>query len=158
MVSGTAELADYIASMEKPTIAFTNGLMCSAAQHIGSACDLKMSSPYADAIGSIGTMLSFQDFSAMFENWGAKIYEVYAPQSTEKNLEFRELMAGNQKPYEERLKQLTTDFIGSVQKFYGEKLKDDGHVFKGKTYTPTEALKIGLIDEIGSLEDALAKF
>ena len=41
---------------------------------------------------------------------------------------------------------------------FGEKLKDDGHVFKGKTYTPQQAKEIGLIDELGTLEDALSKF
>lgn len=158
MVSGTAELADFIHSMETPTIAYTNGLMCSAAQHIGAACDYKMASPYADAVGSIGTMLSFQDFSAMFEKFGAKIHEVYAPQSTEKNFEFRELLAGNKQPYEERLRVLNEDFIKNIKKFYGEKLTDDGHVFKGKTYNAQEALAIGLLDEVGTLEDALAKF
>lgn len=158
MVSGTAELTNIIKNLETPTISYTSGYQCSAAQDIASGCDYHMASPYADLIGSIGTMLSFQDFSAMFEKWGAKIYELYAPQSTEKNQEIRELMKGNEELYKERLKQLTDDFIGRIKANYGEKLKDDGHVFKGKTYTPKEALEIGLIDELGTLEDALNKF
>ncbi|SDE68537.1 S49 family peptidase [Riemerella columbipharyngis] len=158
MVSGTAELTNIIKNLETPTISYTSGYQCSAAQDIASGCDYHMASPYADLIGSIGTMLSYQDFEAMFEKWGAKIYELYAPQSTEKNQEIRELMKGNEELYKERLKQLTDDFIGRIKANYGEKLKDDGHVFKGKTYTPKEALEIGLIDELGTLEDALNKF
>ncbi|MDD1553138.1 hypothetical protein FO615_06045 [Riemerella anatipestifer] len=158
MVSGTAELTNIIKNLKKPTISYTSGYQCSAAQDIASGCDYHMASPYADLIGSIGTMLSYQDFSAMFEKWGAKIYDLYAPQSTEKNQEIRELMKGNEALYSERLKQLTDDFISRIKSNYGEKLKDDNHVFKGKTYTPQEALKIGLIDELGTLEDALIKF
>lgn len=85
MVSGTAELAHIIRGIEKPIVAYTNGYMCSAAYWIAAACDKVVSSPFADAIGSIGTMLHTQDYSQMFEKWGAKIYEVYAPESSEKN-------------------------------------------------------------------------
>lgn len=158
MVSGTAELTSVIKGLSKPTISYTSGYQCSAALDIASGCKYHMASPYADMIGSIGTMLSYQDFSAMFEKWGAKIYEIYAPQSSEKNKEYRELMQGNEKLYTERLRYLADDFIKRMKANFGEKLKDDGHVFKGKTYTPQEALEIGLIDELGSLEDALNKF
>ena len=158
MVSGTAELADFIFGMETPTISWSNGYMCSAAQKIGGAAKFRMASPYADAFGSIGTMLHHQDMTGIFEKLGAKIHEVYAPQSTEKNFEYRQLIKGNEKPFEDELAINADNFINSIKKYYGDKLIDDGHVFKGKTYNPEEALKIGLIDEIGTLEDALAKF
>lgn len=158
MVSGTAELTATIKSLSKPTIAFTNGYMCSAAMDIASGANMRMASPYADMIGSIGTMMSYQDFSAMFEKWGATIYEIYAPQSTEKNKEFRELQAGNKEAYEERLRVMTEDFIGRMKENLSESIQDDDLVFKGKTYRPKEALAVGLIDEIGTIEDALNKF
>ena len=158
MVSGTAELTSIIKNLKTPTVSYTSGYQCSAALDIASGCDYHMANPHADLIGSIGTMLSYQDFSAMFEKWGAKIYELYAPQSTEKNQEFRELMKGNEALYTERLQYLAADFIDRMKANFGEKLKDDGHVFKGKTYTPQQAKEIGLIDELGTLEDALSKF
>lgn len=158
MVSGTAELTATIKNLQKPTIAFTNGYMCSAALDIASGANMRMASPHADLIGSIGTMLSYQDYSKMFEKWGATIYEIYAPQSTEKNKDFRELSKGNEKLYEERLKELADDFISRMQENMSETIKDDGLIFKGKTYNPQKALEVGLINEIGTLEDALSKF
>lgn len=158
MVSGTAEFADFITKMQKPTISWTNDTQCSASEWLASACEYKMAGPFASAIGSIGTFMSFQDFSAMFEKWGAKIYEVYASQSSEKNFDFKELLKGNEEPYKKKLNAITSDFIDTIKTNYGADLKDDGHVFKGATYNAQEALKIGLVQEIGSLEDALAKF
>ncbi|WP_372472614.1 S49 family peptidase [Capnocytophaga sp. ARDL2] len=155
MVSGTAELTDTIKNLSKPTIAYTSGYMCSAALDIASGCDHIMASPYADLIGSIGTMLSYADYQAMLEKWGAKFYELYAPQSTEKNKEWRELMKGNEALYTERLEELAQSFIDRMKENFGEKLTDDGKVFKGKTYTPKQALEIGLIDQLGSIEDAM---
>jgi len=158
MVSGTAEFADFIKNLDKPTISYTNDYQCSAAQWIASGCDYNMAGPFASAIGSIGTLMNYQDFSAMFEKWGAKKYEIYAEQSSEKNLDFRELMKGNEKPYQQRLNTITENFISTIKSNYGELLKDDNHIFKGATYTSEEALKIGLIQEIGSINDALSKF
>lgn len=157
MVSGTAEFADFIKNMKKPTISWTNDTQCSAAEWISSACTYKMAGPHARDIGSIGTMLSFQDFSAMFEKYGATIHEVYAPQSTEKNKDFRELIKGNEKPYQERLEKITDNFIDTI-KTNIPNLSDDGSVLKGKTYDAAEALEVGLINEIGTLEQALSKF
>ncbi len=158
MVSGTAEFADFISKMDKPTISWTNDYQCSASEWIASACEYKMAGPFASAIGSIGTFMSFQDFSAMFEKWGAKIYEVYAAQSSEKNFDFKELLKGNEEPYQKKLNAITSDFIDTIKTNYGHDLKDDGHVFKGATYNAKDALKIGLVQEIGSMEEALAKF
>lgn len=157
MVSGTAELCHVIKNLTKATISYTAGYQCSAAQDIASACDYHMASPYADLLGSISTMLSFQDFSKLFEKYGATIYELYASQSSEKNKEYRDLIAGDEKAYQERLDTLASDFIERIKANHSN-IKDDGHIFKGKTYTPHEALEIGLIDQLGSLKDALNQF
>jgi protease-4 len=57
--------------------------MCSAAYYIGSATHI-IANKRADAIGSIGVMVSFIDFSGIYENKVLLITE-YATQSTEKN-------------------------------------------------------------------------
>lgn len=158
MLSGTPELADFIFNMEKPTVGYTGGYACSAGNWLFGATKIRIANPFADKIGSIGVFLSYQDFSALFEKYGAIIHEVYAPQSTEKNESYRELLKGNKSLYEKELKQSADLFISEMKRFYGDTLKDDDHVFKGKTYTPKEALKVGLVDELGTIETALAKF
>lgn len=157
MVSGTFELCSVIRECSLPTIAYTNGYMCSAAYAIASACDARIAHPNADLIGSIGTMMSYQDYSAMFEKWGATIYELYASDSSEKNKEFRDLMKGDEKAYTERLNSINNYFVAAVKESVSG-LKDDKKVFKGKTYTPQEALKIGLVNELGDIKSALSKF
>lgn len=157
MVAGTPEFVDTIRDLTKPTIAYTNGVQASAAQWIASGCDYQMAGEHADTLGSIGTFLSFQDFSALFEKYGAKIYEVYAPESTLKNMDYRELMKGNEKPYEKYLSEITQKFIQTIQTNIPD-LKDDDKVFKGEIYNAEEALEIGLIQEIGTIEQALSKF
>lgn len=154
MVSGTAELAHVIRNCQKPTVAYTNGYMCSAAYHIASACNKVIANEFADCIGSIGTMLHFQDFTKMFEKWGAKIYEIYAEQSSEKNKIWRDLQNDNDSTAKEHLNELADDFINSV-KANRPQIKDDKKVFKGAVYRPKQALEVGLIDQIMTLEEVL---
>jgi protease-4 len=56
-VSGLAEFAEFLHNYSKPLVAYTDGLMASAAYYISAACDHIVANPNADLIGSIGTML-----------------------------------------------------------------------------------------------------
>ena len=82
---------------------------------------------------------------------GRKIYEVYAPESSEKNKLWRDLVAGDDTLAKERLSELAKGFISAVQAYRAD-IKDDGRVFKGAVYTPKGALEVGLVDEIMNLE------
>lgn len=155
MVSGTRGFCEDIRQCSTPTIAFTAGYACSAAQEIFSAADIGVVSPYADKLGSIGTLISYQDFSLMFEKWGAKIFEEYAPQSTEKNKSHREWVKGNPKEIKEELKGYTEEFIAVMKSYRGDKLKDDGKLFKGATYRPQEALSVGLADKMMTFDELI---
>ena len=150
MVSGTEELASVIRSLQKPTVAY----MCSAAYWIASACDKVVAAPFADAIGSIGTMLSFQDFAPFLEKYGVKVHELYAPESTEKNKWYRDLKEGNEKTVLQNLSDTNARFISSV-KAYRPDAKEE--VFKGNTYNAKKAKAMGLIDEIMTLNDIISQ-
>ena len=154
MVSGTEELASVIRSLQKPTVAYTGGYMCSAAYWIASACDKVVAAPFADAIGSIGTMMSFQDFAPLLEKYGVKVHELYAPESTEKNKWYRDLKDGNDKTVLQMLSDTNARFISSV-KAYRPDAKEE--VFKGNTYNAEKSKAMGLIDEIMTLNEVISK-
>lgn len=156
---GDRELAEFIFNMETPTIGFSNGLVCSAAQWIFSACKYKIMSPHASWAGSIGTYFPFSNMEGILEKLGAQFKDIYAPESTLKNLYYREMVENNNPAlFEEMAKSFNDEFVADIKMFYGDKLTDDGKVFKGHIYRPTEALYIGLVDELCSLNEALEKF
>lgn len=159
MGDGTRELADFIFNMETPTIGYSNGLVCSAAEYIYAACDLKTLNPHASWIGSIGTYIPFANYAGIYEKLGAMFKDIYAPDSSLKNLPWRE-MVENQNPalFEQMAKSFNDEFLYDIKRFYGDNLKDDGKVFKGDLYRPSEALAIGLVDELCSIEEAINKF
>lgn len=154
-VSGTPEFYDYIASFKKPVVAYTDGLMCSAAYYIGSAASHIIANKRADAIGSIGVMVSFIDFSGIYEKQGAKLITEYATQSTEKNKAFEELLKGNPELYiKTELDPIAEDFINDIK---AVRPGVDPSVFKGGTWNAQESLDKKLIDSIGTLQNAVNK-
>lgn len=154
-VSGTPEFHDFLkeAGKKKPIHAYTDGYMCSAAYYIGSAANEVFANKRADAIGSIGTMIYGIDFTGKFEKEGAKVISAYATKSTDKNAAFNELLAGNPERYiKEELDPITETFIADI-KNARENINES--VFTGSTYNAQKAKKMGLIDTIGTLQDAV---
>lgn len=150
---GNESLSKVIASTKTPTVGFFEG-MASAAVYAFQGVKELYASESQSYWGSIGTYISIADDRAFWESMGIQYMDIYAPQSTEKNIEFREAIDGNDAPIKELLSRLTESFIKSVKKSRPQ-LQDDGHVFKGKLYSAADALKIGAIDGIKNLEFAI---
>jgi len=154
-VAGTPEFYDYVLEYPKPVVAYTDGLMCSAAYYIGSAASFVIANKRADHIGSIGTMIYFIDFTGLYEKEGAKVITEYATKSTQKNKDYEELIKGNPEGYiKNQLDPITEDFINDIKKV---RSKVNEEVFTGKTYSAADSITMGLVDEIGTLQTAIDK-
>lgn len=152
---GSESLSRVISSMSKPKLGHFENIMASAAVHAFQGVDKLYGNESQSSWGSIGTYVSFVNDAKFYEAMGLEIIEVYAPQSTEKNVEYRKALEGDNEPMEAMLQEMTAAFIKDVKKARPA-LENDGHVFKGKLYSATEAKKINAIDGIKSL-DAVIK-
>lgn len=154
-VAGTPEFYDFLKNYSKPIVSYTDGLMCSAAYYIGSAADHIIANKRADAIGSIGAMVSFLDFTGMYEKKGAKLIKAYATKSTEKNADVESMLQGDVAPYiQNQLDPIVEDFISDIK---ATRTNVSEQVFKGATYNASKAIKLGLVDEMGTLTTAINK-
>ena len=158
MVDGTNTLADAIKASNKPVVAFVDsGMMASAAMWIGSAADEIYASQKTDTIGSIGVFTTLYDFREYFAKEGIKIHEIYAPQSKDKNKDYKDAMDGKYAALKERLKFIADEFIAAVEDNRGDRLKDKEEPFTGKMYAAEKATEIGLIDGIKTFDQVVAR-
>lgn len=154
-VSGTAEFAEYIANYPKPIVSFTKDLIGSAAYYIASASKSIIAHKHADFIGCIGTMMKSINIEGVLEKKGATIHELYSDLSPEKNKQSRALKNGDPKPLiSEILNPMAQQFHNDV-KAYRPQVSEKA--LKGDIFSPASALEEGLIDEIGTLKDAIDK-
>ncbi|MHB8071551.1 MAG: signal peptide peptidase SppA [Candidatus Cryosericum sp.] len=157
-VDGTKELADLIlaAREQKPVVAYANGLMASAAYWVGSGAQMILA-PETAEVGSIGVALMHYDYSAADQMEGVKRTVITGGKfkriaSDEKPLskEGQEYLQGMVDDYYALFLEAAAAARGLDVKTVHEKMAD-GRIFVGK-----KALKAGLIDQIGYLNDALA--
>lgn len=144
MVSGTPELADRIAAVEKPIYAFTAGQMCSAAYWIAASCDMICASA-ASMVGSIGVLVPTADYSEMYKTRGVKI-KVFASGKYKGAGYMGTTMTEAQ---EEDLQRLVNEI---ADMFYSQVLGNrpdvDSETMQGQVYTGRVAMDRGLVDEI----------
>ena len=154
-VSGTPEFYDYLKSFEKPLVAYTDGLMCSAAYYIGSAADHIVANKRADAIGSIGAYTQILDVTGFYAKKGATLHTIYASKSTEKNKAYRDALNGDYESY------INKELDPIVETFHSDMLAVRPNLseatLKGGTWSGDKALAEGLIDEVGTIQTAIDK-
>lgn len=138
----------------KPVTALVNGMACSAAYAIASGATRRVTTP-SGISGSIGVVLMHLDFSVYLHNEGVKPTLIHAGAHK---------VDGN--PYEPLPKEVRDDLQAEVDQFYsmfvacvaeGTGLTDEAiRATEARTYIGTEAVKVGLMDEVATIEEVLA--
>lgn len=156
-LDGTEALAERVKNFDKPIVSYTDGLMASAAYWVGCQSRTVYARGKTCIIGSIGTVYEHTDESGKQTKEGEVVSYILPDKSKEK------LMAPENKPLDDeaisRVKRmiipLNEFFINSVTEARGAKLKNTDEIFTARVYNGEESLEIGLIDKIGSMDDAI---
>lgn len=148
------EAFDAIKSCRKPVIAVCESICASAAYWIASAADrLYAVSPFSET-GSIGVMTRFADDSEWYRSNGYKEIEVYATGSDLKNKVYKDAVAGKPEEYIRRfLDPVLETMLGDIRS--RRNIPEGSEVLRGEIYYAREAVGLGLIDGIQSLDECL---
>jgi protease-4 len=160
-VHGTFEFSDIVKNTQTPVVAYIDGLAASAtyggivgANHIMASHDIAR-------IGSIGTMITLFNWEEYDKKLGVKEIVINADGSPDKNKSYYEALAGNDKLIkQETLNPLNEIFHRTVTQGREGKLQIDAKTnepLTGKVYLAQDAIKMGLIDSIGTFEEAIKK-
>jgi len=150
-------MTETIAASNKPIIAFCDDFACSAAYDIAAATDFVVANAATARIGSIGTYLTIVDFSKQLEKEGVNLIEIYADQSKDKNRDYYEALSGNYAPLKAVINRYNDAFLSRIESNRKDSLtSSDWNT--GKLYFADEALSIGLIDAIDTLDNVVNYF
>jgi len=153
-VTGVPELAEVIAAVNerKPVVAFTDTEMASAAYWLASAASAVYATRSA-AVGSIGVYAAWLDASRSFEMNGFRQevekvgkYKAAGLYGTAMTPEQRELV-------KRRVEEVAGWFKGFVSARRGGVRPE---AMEGQSFYGAEAAATGLVDAVGSREDALS--
>lgn len=157
---GTAMLSDVIknARSSKPVLAMIDdGMAASAAMWIASAAhEIYVTQP-TDQVGSVGVYTQIADWATHYkEFFKLPVTDIYAPQSTDKNKDYRDAINGDHSGIEEDLSVLADQFINTVANNRAGKVKGDSWK-TGKMFYAKDAQKIGLIDGLKSFDQVVSR-
>jgi len=157
-VEGTQELADIIfdGRDKKPIIAYSDGMVASAAYWIGSAGHEMYVSGDTVHIGSIGVVAGHREYSEYEKKVGIKTTEIYAGKYKRIASQYAPLSKEGKQSIQDQVDYLYSIFVEQVAKHKGVSpdtvLKDmaDGRIFIGK-----QAIKAGLVDGVSTFDQAI---
>lgn len=146
-----------IESFSKPILAYVDDMSASLGMWLIAGCDEVYVSNEAARVGSIGSYCTIADWNAYLEKEGLPIHEIYAPQSTDKNRDYKEALEGNYSLIEQELKVHVDQFISFIKKKRPASAAHQKEWDSGKMFFPDDAKRFGLIDGVKSFEGVISK-
>ncbi|WP_299236291.1 signal peptide peptidase SppA [uncultured Halomonas sp.] len=140
---------------DKPIIAVIEDIGASGAYYIAAGADEIIAAP-ASLVGSIGVIYSSFGFQEAIDQLGVE-RRVYTAGDNKAFLDpFSEVAPQQREFWQSVLDSTHEQFIAAVRKGRGERLGDDDALFSGLVWSGEQALELGLVDSLGSL-DTLAR-
>ena len=154
-VTGVEELANKVRNLGKPTMAYTDSEMASAAYWIASAADRVISSPSA-TVGSIGVYLAIPDYSKAAEMAGIKMVVLKSGKFKGAGIEGTSLNADQVENLQASVDAIHADFKAAVS-MKRKMVKADA--MEGQTFSGKQAAQQGLVTGLSdSFNEALRSF
>lgn len=127
----------------------------SAAFWVASQCDAIYMDNSLSEIGSVGALVSIVDSTAANPTTGAKIISIYARESKDKNLAYREALEGKYSLMQDELSPLVQEFQSAVIAGRPNLKKDEDGVLSGKMFLSGKAIELGMADAVRTLSETV---
>ncbi|MEK6856879.1 MAG: signal peptide peptidase SppA [Nanoarchaeota archaeon] len=157
-VVASREVANYVKSLseKKPVVAWIREVGASGAYWIASSSDVIIADEMS-ITGSVGVLSSYLEFSGLLEKYGIEYERLVAGDLKDVGSPFRELNENEKRLMNAKLKKIQDLFINEVasnRKLNNEQIEEIRHGF---FYLGIEAKELGLVDEFGGRDEAIAK-
>ena len=150
------EMALYLAECEKPVVVSSASINASAAYMVSSQADYIYVLKSTD-IGAIGTIMQHYDLSELYEKLGINIENIKSADSKDSSYSNRPLTDEERKRYQRLIDSINQVFIELVAEGRSMPVDEVSALADGMTWVGTEAVELGLADEVGTFDDACAK-
>ena len=158
-VAGVHELSQLIARVNavKPVVTYAGGVMGSAATWLGRAASYVYCAE-TSITGSIGIIMVHMERSKMLEEMGVKVTVIRAGAEKALATPYEPLPDKARENFQRQADGLYKIFIGAMADYCQVSYEVADEKFgQGREFLGKEAVSAGLIDKVGTLEDAFAK-
>ena len=156
MCSHVDRAAGIIRNCKKPVATIVTDLMASAHFWIGTASDRIFAASPLCEVGSVGVFVTHVSFKEYFKQNGIDYRNIYPDTADLKNKESRAVTdRGDESLFKEELENLHRAFSNDVATQLAITYDPELPLFRGEMFYTAEAMGLGIIDEMGEVEDAV---
>jgi len=152
--AASQEIYEEIKKMEKPVVVSVSDTCASGAYYVASAAD-KIIANRSSSVGSIGVIMQIPNYEDLYEKLGLKYTTIKQGKYKDVGSPDRPLTSEEIKLLEAQLKEIYRQFIADVAEARSMDVSEVEELATGWVFLGTEALELGLIDEIGNYKDAI---
>lgn len=139
----------------KPIVASFRSMAASGGYYISMIAD-KIYANESTLTGSIGVISQFFNVSGLMDKYGVKMYTIKSGRNKDSLSPFREPREDELEYWQGMTEEFVAQFTNVVEQSRGDKIKGNrDDIFDGRVFSGKKALEIGLIDSIGTLQDAI---
>ncbi len=155
-VAPTQEIYEEIGKLkkEKPVIASLGGMATSGGYYIASVCDQIVANP-GTLTGSIGVIMELGNVEGLMEKLGLKGYSIKSGPNKDIGSPLRSLSPEGRVILQSLVDNVHGQFVRAVAKGRGMPEAKVRDLADGRVYSGEQAKKLGLVDVLGNLEDAV---
>jgi len=143
-------------SSGKPIVASLDSVAASGGFYIASACDEIVANP-GSITGSIGVIMQWFDMKDLVSWAKLKPETITSGPMKDAGSPYRELTPAERQYFQAIVTQLHSQFVRDVATGRHGRIKYEevARIADGRVFTGEEALKLKLVDELGSIDDAV---
>lgn len=154
-VFASREMAKIVEKSKKPVVAYIGEVGASGAYYAASAADEIIASEYS-LTGSIGVETIIIGYSGLLDKLGINVTTIKRPENKDLGSPYRQMNESEKKEMQDIIDRIYNEFISDVAKNRNipkEKVLEISE--KKNMYIGIEAKENGLIDKIGTRDDAI---
>lgn len=149
------EIADAILRVNKTTVAWMREVAASGGYWAASACDHVVANPMT-ITGSIGVIGSYIEWGGTLERYNASYRRLVSGEFKDIGSPFKEMTPDEEEIMQDVLGMMRSMFVSAVADNRGLEYDAVDAVADGRFYIGKQALELGLVDQLGGKEQAIA--
>lgn len=155
-VVASNEIYHMLLEFEKPVVAWMGEIAASGGYYIACGADYALAHP--DTLtGSIGVISQFVNVEGLMDEIGVDVVVVTSGPYKDTGSAFREMTEEEKTLWKNITTETYEEFVAVVAQARNLPLEEVRTIADGRVYTGRQALELGMVDEVGRLDDAISK-
>ncbi len=152
--AASQEIYQELGKAGKPVVVSVSDTCASGAYYISCAADRIIANP-ASSVGSIGVIMQVPNLEGLYDKLGIEYTTIKQGKYKDIGSTSREMTGEEKKLLEEQTKKIYEQFISDVAESRDMSKDKVKELATGWVYLGSEAVGLGLIDELGTYKDAI---